>query len=106
MRGASGDNGVMPVLPLHMGSLHAYEQVLTLALAFGPFLLLGLVVWGRRRADRAEELSTAGQPGAADPVLDLQGLDDEVVDQPLDLPADQRDPDGDVQRDGLGRRTP
>ncbi|MBC2933015.1 hypothetical protein [Nocardioides sp. zg-1228] len=46
---------LVPVLPLrplwHMGALHPYEQALTLLLAFGPFLLLGLVVWRRRRED-------------------------------------------------------
>lgn len=40
-----------PVLPLHLGSLHPVEQGLTIALAFGPFALLGLVVWLRRRED-------------------------------------------------------
>ena len=34
---------------LHLGSLHPIEQALTLVLAFGPFVLLGLVVWWRRR---------------------------------------------------------
>jgi hypothetical protein len=39
----------------HMGALHPFEQALTLLLAFGPFVLLGVVVWLRRRADAAEE---------------------------------------------------
>ena len=39
----------------HMGALHAYEQVLVLLLAFGPFVVLGIVVWVRRREDAAEE---------------------------------------------------
>lgn len=39
--------------PWHMGALHPYEQALTLLLAFGPFMLLGLVVWLRRRQDAA-----------------------------------------------------
>ena len=39
---------------LHLGSLHPFEQVLTLILAFGPFLLLGLVIWHRRRHDHAD----------------------------------------------------
>lgn len=34
--------------PLHMGALHPYEQWLTLLLAFGPFVLLGIVIWLRR----------------------------------------------------------
>ncbi len=36
---------------LHMGSLHPYEQALTLLLAFGPFVLLGVVVWRRRHEE-------------------------------------------------------
>ena len=39
------------MVPLHMGSLHPYEQALTLLLAFGPFVVLGLVVWRRRGED-------------------------------------------------------
>ena len=37
----------------HMGALHPFEQVLTLLLAFGPFVALGVVVWRRRREDDA-----------------------------------------------------
>lgn len=43
------------VIALHMGALHPVEQALTIFLAFGPFVLLGLVVWLRRRADRRED---------------------------------------------------
>jgi hypothetical protein len=43
------------LLPLHMGGLHPYEKVLTLVLAFGPFLLLAAVIMIRRRQDQAEE---------------------------------------------------
>ncbi|WP_205474493.1 hypothetical protein [Nocardioides sp. SYSU D00038] len=39
----------------HLGPMHAYERALTLLLAFGPFVVLGLVVAWRRRQDRAEE---------------------------------------------------
>jgi hypothetical protein len=42
-----------PVLPLHLGALHPVEQVLTILLAFGPFLVLGVLVAVRRRQDRA-----------------------------------------------------
>ena len=38
--------------PLHFGTLHPYEQALTLLLAFGPFVVLGVVVWWRQRQDR------------------------------------------------------
>ncbi|WP_210502707.1 hypothetical protein [Nocardioides xinjiangensis] len=57
---------------LHLGALHPYEQLLTLLLAFGPFAVLGLVIWRRRgedvRADGADD-GAAGGPesdGAAD----------------------------------------
>jgi hypothetical protein len=43
---------VLPLRPLwHMGALHPYEQALTLLLAFGPFVVLGLVIWRRRGED-------------------------------------------------------
>ena len=35
-----------------MGSLHPFEQALTLLLALGPFVLLGVVVWWRRAGER------------------------------------------------------
>lgn len=47
------------IVALHLGALHAYEKVLTLLLAFGPFVLLGIVVAVRRRADLAEERAEA-----------------------------------------------
>lgn len=50
-----------PVLPLHLGALHPVEQVLVYVLAFGPFLLLGLVIAVRRRQDRRED-ERADQP--------------------------------------------
>ena len=50
-----------PVLPLHMGALHPFEQVLVLLLAFGPFVALGVVVAVRRRHDRREERAPEGQ---------------------------------------------
>ena len=40
--------------PLHLGALHPIEQALTLILAFGPFVLLGVVIWHRRRHDHAD----------------------------------------------------
>ncbi len=39
----------------HMGALHPFEQALTLLLAFGPFVVLGVVVWLRRRADARDD---------------------------------------------------
>ena len=41
------------VVPEHLGSLHPVEQVLTFVLAFGPFVVLGIVVALRRRQDGA-----------------------------------------------------
>lgn len=38
----------------HMGALHAYEKFLTFGLAFGPFVLLAIVLFIRRRQDQAE----------------------------------------------------
>ncbi|MCF6376758.1 hypothetical protein L2K70_04000 [Nocardioides KLBMP 9356] len=60
-----------PLLPTvwHMGALHPIEQVLTLLLAFGPFAVLGVVVWLRRREDDAQD---AAEDDATDP-------DDEVA---------------------------
>ncbi|UFN46095.1 hypothetical protein [Nocardioides okcheonensis] len=43
------------VLPLHMGALHPYEQALTLLLAFGPFVVLGVVLRRRSKELAAEE---------------------------------------------------
>jgi len=41
----------------HMGALHPWETVLTLALAFGPFVVLGVVIAVRRRHDDPDERS-------------------------------------------------
>jgi len=38
---------------LHLGALHPVEKGLTLLLAFGPFVVLGVVVAVRRRQDAA-----------------------------------------------------
>jgi hypothetical protein len=43
-----------PVLPLHMGALHPVEQLLVLLLAFGPFVVLGVVIAVRRRQDQRD----------------------------------------------------
>ena len=48
------------MIPLHMGALHPYEQALTLLLAFGPFVVLGIVVWRRRREDVADGEDVSG----------------------------------------------
>ena len=50
---------------MHMGSLHAYEQALTLVLAFGPFLVLGLVVVAAAPLGRREPPTPAQARRAA-----------------------------------------
>ncbi len=40
---------VADLIALHLGGLHPYEKVLTLVLAFGPFIVLGAVIVLRRR---------------------------------------------------------
>ena len=42
------------LVALHLGALHPAEKVLTLVLAFGPFLVLGAVIAFRRRNDGEE----------------------------------------------------
>ncbi len=39
----------------HLGALHGYEKLLVLLVAFGPFVLLALVVRYARKRDLAEE---------------------------------------------------
>ena len=42
----------MLVTLLHLGALHPVERLLVLLVAFGPFLVLGVVMLARRRQDR------------------------------------------------------
>lgn len=42
------------MVPLHLGALHPVEQALTVVLAIGPFVVLGGVIWWRRRQDAAD----------------------------------------------------
>jgi hypothetical protein len=49
--------------PLHLGAMHPYEQLLLAVIAFGPFVVLGVVVFLRRRHDLAlEERSVHTDP--------------------------------------------
>lgn len=41
--------------PMHLGALHAYEKALVALIAFGPFVVLGVVVYVIRRRDVAAE---------------------------------------------------
>ena len=43
------------LVALHLGALHPAEKGLTLVLAFGPFVVLGLVIAFRRRHETGEE---------------------------------------------------
>jgi hypothetical protein len=59
----------LQLVVLHLGALHPVEKVLTLALAFGPFAVLGLVIALRRRHEAEEEADPAVGP-AVDPAVD------------------------------------
>lgn len=45
----------MLVTLLHLGALHPVERLLVLLVAFGPFVVLAVVVYVVRRRDIAEE---------------------------------------------------
>lgn len=49
---------LLPVA-LHLGALHPFEQALVLLVAFGPFVVLGVVVAVQRRRAVAEEQAEA-----------------------------------------------
>ncbi len=49
-----------PFVPVHLGDLHAYETVLLTILAFGPFVVLAVVVYIIRRRDLADEAANEG----------------------------------------------
>lgn len=61
----------------HLGSLHPFEQALTIALAFGPFVILGIVIAFRRRAeargatDQDADRPEAGARAAVDERADV-----------------------------------
>ncbi len=50
--------------PLHLGALHPAEQIATIVLAFGPFLVLGIVIVIRRRAEAGEDVDELDDLGA------------------------------------------
>lgn len=43
------------VVVMHFGQLHPYEKWLALTLAFGPFIVLGIVIWVRTRQAASED---------------------------------------------------
>lgn len=52
---------------LHLGALHPIEKGLTLVLAFGPFVVLAVVIAVRRRQDAAEADVTDGADAGQQP---------------------------------------
>jgi hypothetical protein len=53
-------------VPLHMGALHPVEQLVVLVVAFGPFLVLFVVVYVARRRAIAEEEAEQQAGGVED----------------------------------------
>lgn len=51
----------LDLVALHLGALHPVEKVLTLLLAFGPFLVLFVVVAVRRHREGTEEPRDAAE---------------------------------------------
>ena len=52
------------VVPMHLGNLHPYETALLALIAFGPFVVLAVVVAVLRRRDvHDDESSRNGEPG-------------------------------------------
>ena len=49
-----------------MGALHPFEQLLVLLVAFGPFVVLAVVVVVRRRHDARDEAREQARERAAD----------------------------------------
>ncbi len=47
--------GLLAAAPLHLGNLHPVERFLVLLVAFGPFVVLGIVVYVVRKRDLAAE---------------------------------------------------
>lgn len=76
-------SSITTVLPaLHMGQLHPYENYLVLAIAFGPFLVLAVVVYFVRRRDLSDE-----DPSAEPEHGQGQGQDDETEVSPSRPPT-------------------
>lgn len=49
------------LIPLHFGHLPLWQQLLVMLIAFGPFLILGAVVFVVRRQDLAAEQESDGE---------------------------------------------
>ncbi len=57
--GSALATSLTPEVVQHFGALHGYEKVLVGLLAFGPFAVMGLVVYVVRRRDLEEERQAA-----------------------------------------------
>ncbi|UDY22819.1 hypothetical protein [Nocardioides sp. Kera G14] len=64
---------LVALVPMHLGALHPYEKVLTFGLAFGPFLVLIVVIALRRRQDLAEAEATREETLSAPATPDRPG---------------------------------
>ncbi len=61
------DPVVLHLVPLHLGALHPVEQLLTLLLAFGPFVLLAITIRvSRRRNARDDDPDAPGRDQPTD----------------------------------------
>jgi hypothetical protein len=69
----------LEIVALHLGALHPYEKALTLLLAFGPFVVLGIVVAVRRRHDRAADLADEQADERAGTGSDEQGVSERAT---------------------------
>jgi hypothetical protein len=54
-------NPALPALPLHLGGLHPFEQLIVLLVAFGPFVVLFVVVYVVRRRDMTDQQDEPGE---------------------------------------------
>jgi hypothetical protein len=57
---------LLHVTPWHLGKLHGYENLLALLLAFGPFVILALVIVMRRRDDDEDADGDVGETSYRD----------------------------------------
>ena len=56
--------GPLLLVLLHLGPLHTNEKWLVPLIAFGPFLVLFVVVYYARRRDVAEDEAAPGEPSS------------------------------------------
>ncbi|MFC6287899.1 hypothetical protein ACFP3Q_09495 [Nocardioides sp. GCM10027113] len=92
----------MVLLPQHMGALHPVEQLLTWLLAFGPFVVLGIVVLVRRRHEARDEAArdeAARDEAARDEAARDQAARDQAARDQAARDEAARDEARDGQRD-------